>query len=178
MGARPFYQRLAAIPAEFRSHAAGSAIPVPDVNQSVLVEFTPAQMFSLVDRVEDYPKFLPWCGGASLVHRDAGTTRATILINYRGIRRSFTTENVKREPVTMQIRLVEGPFRKLDGSWRFTDLGGRGCKIEFGLRYEFAGRLLDRLISPVFDHIAGTLMEAFVKRAGQIYGNTAASGHR
>jgi len=151
---------------------------VSDVSQSVLVEFTPAQMFSLVDTVEDYPKFLPWCGGATLVHRDAANTRATILISYRGIRRSFTTENIKREPVTMQIRLVEGPFKKLDGSWRFTDLAGRGCKIEFRLHYEFAGRLLDRLISPVFDHIAGTLVQAFVKRAGQIYGNSAVTGDR
>ncbi len=151
---------------------------MPEVSQSVLVEFTPAQMFSLVDTVEDYPKFLPWCGGATLVHRDAGTTRATILINYRGIRRSFTTENVKREPVAMQIQLVEGPFRKLDGSWRFTDLAARGCKIEFRLHYEFAGWLLDRLISPVFDHIAGTLVEAFVKRAGQIYGNNSLNSER
>jgi ribosome-associated toxin RatA of RatAB toxin-antitoxin module len=151
---------------------------VPDVSQSVLVEFTPAQIFSLVDTVEDYPKFLPWCGDATLVHRDAGTTRATILINYRGIRRSFTTENAKREPVAMEIRLVEGPFRRLDGNWRFTDLAGRGCKIEFRLHYEFAGRLLDRLISPVFDHIAGTLVEAFVKRAGQIYGSNSVISER
>jgi len=150
---------------------------VPDVSQSVLVEFTPAQMFSLVDAVEDYPRFLPWCGGATLLHRDAGTTRATILINYRGLRRSFTTENVKQEPVTMQIRLVEGPFKKLDGSWRFIDLAGRGCKIEFRLRYEFAGRLLDRLISPVFRHISSTLVEAFVRRAGQIYGGRPANGN-
>jgi len=142
---------------------------VPDVKQSVLVEFTPAQMFALVDACEDYPKFLPWCGGATLIHRDASVTRATILINYRGLKQSFTTENVKREPSEMGIRLVEGPFRKLDGSWRFTDLAGRGCKVEFDLHYEFAGRLLDRLISPVFDHIAGTLVEAFVKRATQIY---------
>jgi ribosome-associated toxin RatA of RatAB toxin-antitoxin module len=143
--------------------------PVPDVNQSVLVEFTPGQMFSLVDAVEDYPKFLPWCGGTTLIHRDAAVTRAAILINYRGIKQSFTTENVKREPEEMQIRLVEGPFRKLDGSWRFTDLAGCGCKVELSLHYEFAGRLLDKLIGPVFAHIAGTLMEAFVKRASQVY---------
>jgi len=151
---------------------------VPDVSQSVLVEFTPAQMFSLVDAVEDYPKFLPWCGGATLVYRDAGTTRATILINYHGIHRCFTTENVKHEPVTMRIRLVEGPFRKLDGSWRFSDLAGRGCKIEFRLHYEFAGRLLDRLIGPVFHHIASTLVEAFVKRAEQVYGSKLVNSER
>jgi len=142
---------------------------VSEVNHSVLVEFTPGEMFSLVDAVEDYPKFLPWCGGSTLIHRDQGTTRATILINYHGIRQSFTTENAKREPGEMLIRLVEGPFRKLDGSWRFTDLAGRGCKIEFRLQYEFAGRLLGKLVGPVFQHIANTLVEAFVKRAGQIY---------
>lgn len=135
-------------------------------------------MFSLVDAVEDYPKFLPWCGGTTLLHRDQDTTRATILINYHGIRHSFTTENVKHAPAEMLIQLVEGPFRKLDGSWRFIDLAGRGCKIEFRLHYEFAGRLLDRLIGPVFHHIAGTLVEAFVKRAGQIYGNRAVTSGR
>jgi ribosome-associated toxin RatA of RatAB toxin-antitoxin module len=149
---------------------------VPDVNQSVLVEFAPEQMFALVDAVEDYPGFLPWCRATTLIHRDAATTRATISINYRGIQRSFTTENIKREPVEMQIRLVEGPFSKLDGSWHFTGLGGRGCKIEFRLHYEFAGRLLDRLISPVFHHIASTLVDAFVRRARQVYSAKSPAG--
>ena len=145
-------------------------MPVPDVNQSLLVEFAPEQMFTLVDAVEDYPKFLPWCSGTEVIHRDAATTRATISINYRGVRRSFTTENDKDEPASMRIRLIRGPFSRLDGSWHFTRLGDRGCRIEFRLHYEFAGRLLDRLISPVFHHIASTLVDAFVKRAGQVYG--------
>ena len=143
---------------------------MPDVSQSVLVEFTPAQMFSLVDTVEDYPKFLPWCGGATLAHRDAGTTRATILINYRGIRRSFTTENVKHEPMTMKVRLVEGPFRNLGGSWRFTDLAGRGCKVEFRLQYEFSSRMLEKALGAVFNHIVGTFVDSFIKRANEVYG--------
>lgn len=151
---------------------------MPDVNHSVLVEYPPARMFSLVDTVEEYPKFLPWCGGATLIHRDAATTRATLTIDYRGIRRSFTTENIKREPVEIRIRLIEGPFSKLDGCWLFTDLAGRGCKIEFRLHYAFAGRLLDRLISPVFHHIASTLVDAFVKRAGQVYGSNSVSSER
>lgn len=144
---------------------------MPEVNQTLLVEFAPAQMFALVDTVEDYPKFLPWCSGTDLIHRDAATTRATISINYRGIRKSFTTENVKDEPVSIRIRLIKGPFSRLDGGWHFTSLGRLGCKVEFKLHYEFAGRLLDRLISPVFHHIASTLVDAFVKRAGQVYGN-------
>jgi ribosome-associated toxin RatA of RatAB toxin-antitoxin module len=151
---------------------------VAEVNQSVLVEFTPDQMFSLVDSVEQYPEFLPWCGGTTLIYRDPTTTRARIFIDYHGIRQSFTTENTKRAPAEMLLRLVEGPFRSLEGNWRFTDLAGRGCKIELNLRYEFASRALDRLIGPVFHRIVSTLMEAFVKRAGQVYGSNSVNGKR
>jgi ribosome-associated toxin RatA of RatAB toxin-antitoxin module len=142
---------------------------MPEVSRSVLVEYTPDQMFALVDRVEDYPGFLPWCGGVTLLHRDAEVTRASILISYHGLRQTFTTENAKRAPVEMRIRLLEGPFRRLDGSWRFTGLAGRGCKVELSMSYEYSSRILEKLIGPVFDHIAGTLLEAFVKRAGQVY---------
>ncbi len=141
-----------------------------EVNRSVLVGFMPAQMFALVDAVEDYSKFLPWCGDATVLHRDEHITRAAILINYHGIRQSFTTENAKSEPTEMLIRLVEGPFRSLDGSWRFTGLAGRGCKVEFSLRYEFSSRILEKLVGPVFNHIADTLVDAFARRAEQVYG--------
>lgn len=142
---------------------------MPEVSRSVLVGYSPEQMFALVDRVEDYPGFLPWCGGVTLLQRDAEVTRASILINYHGIRQSFTTENVKRAPAEMRIRLIEGPFRRLEGSWRFTGLADRGCKVELALDYEYSSRILEKLIGPVFNHIASTLVEAFVKRAGQVY---------
>jgi len=140
------------------------------VNQSVIVAYPAQRMFALVDAVEKYPEFLPWCGGTELIFRDAQVTRATIRINYRGIRQSFSTENTKREPQLMQIKFIEGPFRTLEGSWRFTDLGGEGCKIELSLRYEFASRMLDKLVGPVFGYIANNLVDAFVKRAHSIYG--------
>lgn len=143
---------------------------MPEVNRSVLVGHSPEEMFALVDRVEEYPGFLPWCGGVTLLHRDANVTRAEIRINYHGIRQKFTTENTKQEPVEMRIQLVEGPFRKLEGTWRFTGLAGRGCKVELSLSYEYSNRILEKLIGPVFNHIASTLVEAFVKRAGQVYG--------
>jgi len=143
---------------------------MPEVQRSVLVNHTPEQMFGLVDDVERYPEFLPWCGGASVSARDAGRTRATIHINYRGIKQSFTTENTKRPPAEMAIRLVEGPFRELNGLWRFNALGERACKIEFSLRYEFSSRLLARLLGPVFEFIANSFVEAFVKRAERLYG--------
>ena len=143
---------------------------MPEVSRSVLVGFTPEQMFGLVDAVEDYPRFLPWCGGATVLHRDERITRAAIVINYHGIRQRFTTENAKREPAEMLIRLVEGPFRSLDGGWRFTGLAGHGCKVELNLRYEFSSRILEALVGPVFNHIANTLVDAFARRAEQVYG--------
>jgi len=143
---------------------------VAEVSRSVIVGHTPAEMFALIDAVETYPEFLPWCGGARVIHRDEGVTRATLQIAYRGIRQSFTTENPKRAPEEMLIHLVEGPFRSLDGAWRLTALGTGGCKIEFRLRYEFSARWLEKLIGPVFDHIAKSLVEAFVKRADRVYG--------
>lgn len=141
-----------------------------DIMKSVLVGYPAAQMFELVDAVEKYPEFLPWCGGTRLLHRDQTLTRATILINYHGVKQSFTTENTKEPPRLMEIRLVEGPFRHLDGTWRFLDLGGRGCKIEFRLHYEFSSKLLEKLVGPVFHYIANTFVDAFTRRARQVYG--------
>ena len=143
---------------------------MPEVNRSVLVNHKPEQMFALVDDVERYPEFLPWCGGARVSFRDDARTRATIEIRYRGIKQGFTTENTKRPPSEMDIQLVEGPFRELDGQWRFTALGEGACKVEFRLRYEFSNRLLARLLGPVFEFIANNFVEAFVKRAERIYG--------
>jgi ribosome-associated toxin RatA of RatAB toxin-antitoxin module len=158
-----FYQCAA------QSSAAGNK-RMSEVNKTVLVGYSTQQMFDLVDGVECYPEFLPWCGSCEVSHRDAQKTRATIHINYHGIRQSFTTENLKQAPLSMQIRLVKGPFRSLDGSWRFTDLAGQGCKIEFNLRYEFSSRLLEKLIGPVFAYIADNIVDGFVRRAEQVYG--------
>lgn len=143
---------------------------MPEVNKSVLVDFSPEQMFALVDAVERYPEFLPWCGGASVSYRDEHKTRATLAINYRGIRQSFTTENTKQPGQAISVRLVEGPFKTLDGNWRFVALADRGCKVELRLRYEFSSKLLAKLVGPVFGYIANTFIDAFVRRAGAIYG--------
>lgn len=140
-----------------------------EVNKSVLVSHSARQMFALVDAVEQYPDFLPWCAGAEVSHRDVGKTRAKIHISYRGIKQSFTTENLKQEPNAMQMKLVEGPFRTLDGSWQFTDFPGHGCKIEFRLHYEFSSRLLEKLVGPVFSHIANTIVDGFVRRAEKTF---------
>ncbi|MDX9700487.1 MAG: type II toxin-antitoxin system RatA family toxin [Rhodocyclaceae bacterium] len=140
-----------------------------EVKKLVLIEFTPAQMFELVDRCEDYQHFLPWCGGAEVHERSEILTVATIHINYHGIKAHFTTENSKHWPQEMHIRLKEGPFRHLDGGWRFIALGETACKIEFNLHYQFSSKLLEKALGPVFNHIANTFVDSFVKRAEQVY---------
>ena len=126
-------------------------------------------MFALVDAAEAYPEFLPWCSGATVMLRDETRTRATIHVNYHGVRQSFTTDNAKEPPEKMTIRLVEGPFRVLDGEWRFKPLAEDACKIEFCLHYEFSSRILEKLVGPVFGYIANTMVDAFVKRADKLH---------
>ena len=140
------------------------------VDKSVLVAQSASRMFELVDAVEKYAEFLPWCGASECTFRDAHVTRATLSINDRGIRQSFSTENTKSAPQLMQIKLIQGPFRMLEGAWRFTELGAAGCKVELSLRYEFSNRLLEKLVGPVFGYIANSMVDAFVKRANSIYG--------
>ena len=139
------------------------------VNKTVLVGFSAAQMYALVDAVEQYPEFLPWCGGIDLIQRDDVTTTATLHIAYHGIKQQFTTENKKTYPSLMEIRLKDGPFKHLEGLWKFIALSDTACKIEFQLNYEFSNGLLERIIAPVFSHIANTFVDGFVARAEQVY---------
>lgn len=140
------------------------------VQKTVLIEHSAQQMFDLVDRVEDYPQFLPWCGATELRLRDDTTTTATLHINYHSVKAHFTTENTKERPTAMSIRLIDGPFRRLEGAWHFKPLAENACKIEFSLTYEFSSKLFEKVIGPVFSHIANTFVDAFTKRAGQVYG--------
>ena len=140
------------------------------VEKSVLIRHSAQQMFDLVDRVEDYPAFLPWCNRTELKFRDAQKTAATLFINYRSVKSHFTTENEKEAPLWMNIRLVDGPFRRLEGRWQFRPLAQDACKIEFQLSYEFSSRMFEKIIGPVFSQIANTFVDAFVKRASEVYG--------
>lgn len=139
------------------------------VEKSVLVAHTAEHMFELVDRVEDYPVFLPWCGGTELKSRDENRTVATIHIAYMGIRQSFSTENAKVYPREMRIKLQDGPFAELSGGWVFLPLGEDACKIEFRLQYVFSSRVLETILAPVFSHITNTFVDAFVRRADEVY---------
>jgi ribosome-associated toxin RatA of RatAB toxin-antitoxin module len=144
---------------------------VAEVKKSVLIAYSASQIFDLVDAVDKYPEFLPWCAAASVMPVDERRVKASVTISYHGVKQSFTTENSRTPPREIEMRLVEGPFRTLDGCWRFTALNERACKIEFSLRYEFASRLLEKLVGPVFGYIANSLVEAFLRRAEQVYGH-------
>lgn len=140
------------------------------VEKSMLVEYPAATMFSLVDDVVRYPEFLPWCGAADILSREEHTLHAALTISYKGIKQRFSTRNRMEAPGLIEIELVEGPFRHLDGQWLFTPLGAQACKIEFALHYEFSNRLLEKLVGPVFNYIANSFVDAFIKRAESLYG--------
>ncbi|HEX7811454.1 MAG TPA: type II toxin-antitoxin system RatA family toxin [Burkholderiales bacterium] len=138
--------------------------------KSVLVEYSAAQMYALVADVPRYPEFLPWCGGAQVLSQSDAVVHAAISIDFRGIRQKFSTENRLREPELIEMKLLDGPFRELDGSWRFKPLGEQACRIDFRLHYEFSSKILEKLVGPVFHYIANSFVDAFVRRAAQLYG--------
>lgn len=140
------------------------------VHKTVILGYSAEQMFALVDRVEDYPQFLPWCGGTTIQERTDERLVATIVINYHGIRQTFTTENINTRPTLMKMRLLEGPFKHLEGTWHFIPLRDDACKIEFDLQYEFSSRMLEQIIGPVFSMIANSFVDSFSKRAEVVYG--------
>jgi ribosome-associated toxin RatA of RatAB toxin-antitoxin module len=140
------------------------------VERQALVSHAAARMCALVADVESYPRFLPWCSGAEVLSRDATRTVATLHVDYRGVRQQFTTENRTHAPEHIELALVRGPFRSLNGEWRFTPLAADACRVELALAYQLASPLLERLLGPVFDQIANTLVDAFVRRADAVAG--------
>lgn len=139
------------------------------VKKTVIINHSAGEMFLLVDDVLKYPEFLPWCGGVDLIHQDDQSTTATLHIAYHGLHQNFTTQNSKTFPSLMTIQLKDGPFKHMDGVWQFTALNDEACKIEFSLNYEFANQFLEKIIAPVFNHIANTFVDGFVVRADKIY---------
>jgi ribosome-associated toxin RatA of RatAB toxin-antitoxin module len=151
------------------------------VRKSVLLWYSPREMYDLVTGVEAYPQFLPWCSKAEVmaVHDDGVTARLSMA--YMGVHHAFTTRNSHNTHAasditqSVAVRLVDGPFSKLEGNWLFQPLGRPGsddaaCKIEFDLAYAFSSVALEAVVSPVFDRVANTLVDSFVRRAEAVYG--------
>jgi ribosome-associated toxin RatA of RatAB toxin-antitoxin module len=137
------------------------------IARSAIVEHAAAEMYALVDDIEAYPRFLPWCLDAR-VQETGARKRATLTVGLSGIRQTFTTENENQPDRAIDMRLVEGPFRQFSAAWRFIPLGERACQIDFSMRYQFASRTLARLLEPLFNQIADTMVDAFTRRADEL----------
>lgn len=145
------------------------------VKKTVLVWYTPREMYELVTGVEQYPRFLPWCERSEVLERHDGGMTARLALHYMGVRHAFTTRNQHAPGESVVVSLVDGPFSLLDGTWLFLPLGRPGseakaCKIDFDLRYAFSSKALETVVSPVFDRIANTFVDSFVQRAEAVYG--------
>jgi ribosome-associated toxin RatA of RatAB toxin-antitoxin module len=143
------------------------------IDKSVLVPYSAAQMFALVERVEDYPKFLPWCSGASVSRNTLATyvaVEASVSIDFLGLTQTFSTHNRDFSPERIELKLKDGPFRLLEGAWHFKALNKTACKVHLQLDYEFASAVLESLVGPVFNTIATTLVDSFTQRAESVYG--------
>lgn len=139
------------------------------ISKSALVAYSAEEMYRLVADIESYPKFLPWCAGSRILERDAEGLIAEIDMAFGGIRKTFTTRNILNA-TTMDIRLVRGPFSRLEGSWRFQQVAELGSRISLDLEFDFASRLLALAVGPVFGTIANSLVDSFKRRAREVYG--------
>ena len=141
------------------------------VNRSLLVCYSDAQMYALVRDVEQYPQFLPWCPSTQVRPLGSdGDLEARVDIAYLGVHSHFTTHNVHRPPARIELRLVDGPFRNLQGNWSFRALAPDACKVTLELEYSFGPGLLGRVVAPVFELVANSLVDAFAARAQSLYG--------
>ena len=140
------------------------------ISKSALVSFSPADMFQIVDDVDAYPQFLPWCGGARVNSRNDDQVEAMVEINHKGIRKEFTTRNFLQKDKMIEMELVDGPFKHLHGFWRFDPLGDDACKVSLDLEYEFSNKLLSMAVWAVVGQIANSLVDGFCPRANFLHG--------
>lgn len=143
---------------------------IHEVKRTALVLFTPEQMFDLVVDVERYCEFLPWVKGAQVHENDGRALQASITMERAGIRQTFTTRNEMDRPNAMSLKLVEGPFRLLDGLWTFAAIGTAGTKVMLDMKFEFGNPLASVLFGKAFEQSLGQLIDAFVARAKTTYG--------
>jgi ribosome-associated toxin RatA of RatAB toxin-antitoxin module len=140
------------------------------IDRSALVPYTPHEMFVLVTDAAAYPQFLPWCCGAEVLSYEHNEMVARLDFSVGGVNKSFTTRNCHQADFEVSIQLVDGPFSQLDGRWRFEPLGDQGCKISLFLEYDFSSKIVSMVVGPVFSQIANSLVDAFQKRAAEVYG--------
>jgi len=139
------------------------------VERSALVMHSAADMFALVNDVDRYKEFLPWCGDSKVVSVEGNVAIASVEIAFKGIKKSFTTKNVLTQDQKTDMSLVEGPFSELAGCWEFKAISADASRISLTLEFGFSNRVIEAVVGPVFRLIADSMVESFAKRADQIY---------
>ncbi len=143
---------------------------VTQIKRSALLPYTAKEMFELVDAIEHYPAFLPWCSASQIISRKDNEVEAKLELSWSGMHKSFTTKNTLTPYERIDINLIEGPFKHLEGIWTFTPMGDHGCKVNLELDFELVGHFIDVIFQPIFSHIANSLVDLFTKRAVEVYG--------
>lgn len=142
------------------------------INKSALVPYSAEQMYNLVDDIPAYAEFLPWCQSAEELKRTDYEVEGSLFISHSGLHKSFTTRNELNKPESITMNLVEGPFKHLKGVWSFIALGDEGCKVTLDMDFEFSSKLMGITFGPVFSHMTSSLVDAFVQRAHERYGDS------
>lgn len=142
---------------------------MPTINRSALVSFTPEQMYEIVNDVDKYVDFLPWCGASEKLDEAGNEVKASVTIAKGLVNKKFITQNTLVVNEAIEMQLVDGPFKYLKGSWRFDDIKGEACKISLELDFQFTNGLVSLAIGPIFNQIANSMVDAFVERANTIY---------
>jgi ribosome-associated toxin RatA of RatAB toxin-antitoxin module len=143
---------------------------MPAIHKSALLPYSVRDMYVLVEDIAAYPSFLPWCKQAQILQRDGEQVQASITLSRSGIEKTFTTTNTLRENEFIEMRLLHGPFSHLHGRWQFTPLGEQGCKVALDMEFDFSSKLLKMTLGPVFSQIMNALVDAFARRANELYG--------
>ncbi len=142
---------------------------MPHIQKSALVPYSCQQMYELIDQIEAYPDFIPWCKKAEVVTRNTHEVQATLSLAQAGMEKSFTTRNRLDPYSSIDLNLIDGPFEKLQGHWRFIP-EQEGCRVSLDLEFKFASSLMGMLFSSAFNQAANTLVELFIERAKVVYG--------
>jgi len=142
---------------------------VKKISKQALVPFSAAQMYALVNDIESYAEFLPWCSQSTVLEKSEQQIKASLNIAYGSLNKSFTTLNKLTPNLKIEMQLVDGPFKKLQGEWQFTQLGEDGCKVNLDLEFEFKSKIIGVTMGPIFSQIANTLVDSFSERANKVY---------
>ncbi|MGE3920444.1 MAG: type II toxin-antitoxin system RatA family toxin [Gammaproteobacteria bacterium] len=139
------------------------------INRHALVPYEASKMFDLVNDIASYPSFLPWCTGATVHEQTEDEIKATLVLSWGGMEKSFTTHNRLQKNKMIEMRLIEGPFSHLEGFWRFENIDDTGTKVQFDMDFEFSSKILSFAFGPIFTQVTGNLVDSFCKRADELY---------